>query len=503
MPQPNIILITSDQQRRDSLSCYGSTFTTTPATDRLAAEGVVCERAYCTNPVCTPSRASIFTCQYMSRHGAWNVGTRVPGDTTMVSHRLAAAGYQTHYIGKMHFQPHGDNDPSNVESMHHWQQHYPAFTGPYFGFENIEASLGHSDYGLSGHFGAWLRTQVSEEELLRLNQMTLVGTQTFGGEAYDWDLPVRLHNSTWVTDRAVDFVQRHDGRKPFLLAIGYQDPHHPHGLPRDYAGRLAPANVPPPAFHAGELDDKPPHFMAAHHGTLADSGLLGDYKMGGQGKGHAYRSASAADIQLARAYYFSMCKLMDEQMARLLDALDAQDLTDNTLIIFTTDHGELLGDHGLWLKGPFHYDELTRVPVIIRWPHGLPAGRRTDGLLSQVDIVPTLLAAAGQPIPEELDGVNALPLLRGETDTIRPSAFVECTDDPKALRCKTIVTTTHKLTVYHGQDFGELYDLDNDPGEVTNLWNNPDYAADRERLLRQVIDHGERLERRVPRQSYS
>ena len=503
MAVPNIVLIASDQQRRDSLSCYGSTFTRTPATDRLAAEGVVFDRAYCTNPVCTPSRASLFSGRYISRHGAWNVGTCVPDDTVMLSHRLAAAGYRTHYVGKMHFHPHGSRSDQGMESIRGWQERYPAFKGPFFGFEEIEVCLGHTDYGIAGHYGAWVREQVSDEELQALNRTTRRSSCVFGGEAYDWNLPVRLHNSTWVTDRAIEFVERRGHEKPFLLAIGYQDPHHPHCLPVEYEGRIDPAAVPIPHWVPGELDDKPPHFAAAHTARLSESGLLGDYKLAGQGQGYPYDKTTEEDVRFGRAYYHSMCKLMDEQLVRLLDALDAQGLAENTIVIFTTDHGELLGDHGLWLKGPFHYDELVRVPLVMRWPAGLPAGRRVDGLFSHLDLVPSLLAAAELAAPEDLDGVNALPLLRGETDAVRDEAIIECTDDPRAIRCKTIVTRTRKLTVYHGRDFGEFYDLEEDPGEVRNRWSDPACAAERERLLRRLFDHMEPLERRVPRLCYA
>lgn len=500
---PNIILITSDQQRRDSLAAYGPACTQTPGTDRLAAEGVVAERAYCTNPVCTPARASIFSGLYMTRHGGWNVGTVTPEDTVMVMHRLADAGYRTHNVGKIHFKPAGSPDGTSEETGQGWRNRIPAWRGPYYGFQTVELSIGHTEYGIAGHYGAWVLDQVGAEGLARLNAIARRSSSEFGGEAWDWDLPTRLHNSTWVADRSIEFLRAHDRARPFFLAIGFQDPHHPHCLPRDYANRVDPATVPPPRFTPGELDDKPPHFLAAHRGRLKESGATGAYKMAGQGRGYDYAAATPEDARLGRAYYYGMVNLMEEQLARILDALDEQGLAENTIVIYTTDHGELLGDHGLWLKGPFHYEELIRVPLLVRWPAGLPAGGRVDGLLSHVDLVPTLLEAAGLPAVPDLDGVNALPLLRGERGHVRDAAIVECNDDPGVLRLKTIVTRDRKLTMYHGRDEGEYYDLAADPGELRNRWSDPGSAAAREGLLRRLLDHAERLEKRAPRLSYA
>ena len=212
---------------------------------------------------------------------------------------------------------------------------------------------------------------------------------------------------------------------------------------------------------------------------------------------------SVQDACLGRAYYHSMVRLIDQQMGRILDCLEERGLAENTLVIFTTDHGELLGDHGLWMKGPFHYEELVRIPMLLCWPKGIPGGQRVRGLVSQVDLAPTILSAVGEEVPGEMDGVDALPLLRGEVEAVRDATIIECTDDPRGLRLKTVVTEDHKLTIYHGQDFGELCDLEADPGEVRNLWDAPSYAANRQLLIERILDHMEPLERRVPRISYA
>lgn len=281
--RPNVLIITTDQQRTDSLSCYGSAFTSTPALDRLAAEGVRCDRAYAVNPVCTPARASIFSGRYLSRHGAWNVGVNVPEDEVFLSHRLAAAGYQTHYLGKAHFQAFGCSGDQSIESIADWQERYPAFTGPYYGFQTVELALGHATYGMAGHYGAWVREQVGEEQFEAYHQSRALSETWFGGEAHDWDLPTRLHSSVWTADRAVAFLERHQGGEPFFLAVGFEDPHHPHCVPTDLADRVEPASVPLPDYTEGELSDKPAHFQLAREGKLEEAATRGAFMMAGQG----------------------------------------------------------------------------------------------------------------------------------------------------------------------------------------------------------------------------
>ena len=329
--RPNILLITTDPQRTDSLSCYGSTFTDTPHLDKFASEGVCFERAYCTNPVCTPARASIFSGKYVSRHGAWNVGMNVPEDEPMISHRLSDVGYRTHYIGKAHFQPFGASPEQSVETRGNTDR-YPEFRGPYYGFETIELALGHATYGLAGHYGEWVKSQVSEETFASYSKARRLSKVGFGGGAHDWDIPLKYHNSVWTADRTIDFLTNHSAEQPFLLAVGFQDPHHPHCVPTEFQERVDPAEVPLPDFVEGELDDKPPHFMEARCGQLGKSKIRGRFAIAGQGGGADFRKVSEDNARLGRAYYYNMVKIIDQQMGRILECLDARGLTERTLV---------------------------------------------------------------------------------------------------------------------------------------------------------------------------
>lgn len=481
--RPNVIVITTDQQRKDSLGCYGADFIQTPNLDRLASEGAVLERAYCANPVCMPSRASIFSGRQTSRHGLWMNGVHLPENEVLVSHRLAALGYDTKYIGKIHLQTYGCSLEESLESRQDWEKRYPEFRGPYCGFQNIEICMGHTKGGISGHYGAWVKSQVSAEDFTRYEDAQRIGDYWFGCSAFDWDLPIELHNSVWTATRAIDYLENRDPSKPFLLALGFQDPHHTHCVPRDYMDRVDPEAVHLPDFVEGELDDKPPHFTEMRTGPFS---------------GFDFRKVSDSDARLGRAYYYSLVKLIDNEMGRVLEALDRLELSENTLIVFTTDHGELLGDHGMWMKGPFHYESLVNIPLILRWPKGIPAGGRETSVVSQVDLAPTILSAVGEAIPVELDGVDVLPLLRGETDQVREGAIIEYADDAKDMCLKTVVTQDRKLTWYQDKPYGELYDLKKDPHERVNYWDHPDYAGDKAQLMALLLSHMIPLEPRPP-----
>jgi arylsulfatase A-like enzyme len=157
MARPNILVVCTDQQRTDTLSCYGSSFTHTPGFDRVAERGTRYTRAYCPSAVCTPSRASMMSGQYTVRHGAWNVGVNTGDDVTFLSHRLADAGYETRLVGKAHFESYTADASRSRESVNGYRAGYGDWTGPYYGFQNVELALGHAVWGLSGHYGAWLR----------------------------------------------------------------------------------------------------------------------------------------------------------------------------------------------------------------------------------------------------------------------------------------------------------------------------------------------------------
>eukprot|EP00752_Nemacystus_decipiens_P019246 g17302.t1 len=394
----------------------------------------------------------------------------------MIQHDLRDAGYRTGLIGKAHLEAYQAPPEQSQESMAGFEKGYGDWSGPYYGFDEVQLALGHVNYGMTGHYGAWLRERFSEEEMSAFKTLRPRTNQaSFGGEGYDWDLPLEAHNSVWTGDRAVDFIEAHDDDKPFFLFASFQDPHHPHALPSGYENRVDVSALPDPLYVDGELEGRPPHFQLAREGKLSTSRFTGGtWEMSGQGAGADFRQVSAEAARDGRAQYYGMVGLIDDQLQRIWAALEGTGQLENTLIIVTSDHGELLGDHGLWMKGPFHYEQVIRVPLLMRVPKSLSTDLPADwdAPVSLVDLPPTCRQAAGLPVAPDLDGET---LLAPRDDR---SVLVETVQDWHALKCLSIVSKEHKLTCYPGESYGELTDLEKDPFERVNLFEaDPELRA--------------------------
>ncbi|HEU5317223.1 MAG TPA: sulfatase-like hydrolase/transferase, partial [Chloroflexota bacterium] len=367
--RPNVVLITTDQQRWDTLGCYGNRVVRTPHLDGLAAEGVRFERAYVTNPVCTPSRATLLTGRYPSSHGAYNVGVSLPDDVPTLSGMLGAAGYDTALIGKAHFQPFGADPARSVESNRGaardpalWREWH----GPYYGFWHVELSMGHGPGGTEGHYGEWLR-QTAPEVLTLFPKAAALAPSSVPIGSWKSAVPIEYHSTTWTADRTIAYLEaRSESQPPFFLWTSFQDPHHPFCPPRPYCDMYPPEAVSLPSRGPGELDRLPPHFRHAYEGTQDALPYARGRLSGTDPKG--YVRMTEAHAREVIAHYYGMVSLIDDAVGRILAALERLGLARDTVVVFGTDHGELLGDHGLWLKGPFLYEGLIRVPYLWRYP---------------------------------------------------------------------------------------------------------------------------------------
>ena len=183
------------------------------------------------------------------------------------------------------------------------------------------------------------------------------------------------------------------------------------------------------------------------------------------------------------AVYYGMVSFMDQQIGRILDTLDRLDIANNTVVIFTSDHGHFLGQHGLIAKGAFHYEDLLRLPFLVRYPDLVPAGKTSGALQSLVDLAPTALSACGIPVPGRMQGVNQLDVWSGKSDEARSEVIVEFRHQPTRLQLRTYIDQRYKMTVYRDQPYGELFDLESDPEERYNLWDSPDIAPLKLELL--------------------
>lgn len=485
MKKPNILLITSDQQHWNTIGAFHPEIKT-PHLDRLVREGTTFTRAYCPNPTCTPTRASIITGMYPSQHGAWTLGTKLLEDRVTIGELLSDAGYKTSLIGKAHFQPlrHTEEYPS-VESypilqdLDYWRQHH----GPFYGFDHVELARNHTNEAHVGqHYAIWME----EKGCANWRDYFLPPTGTMDPEQlHRWPIPEKYHYNTWIAERTNAMLSQYaKNDDSFFLWSSFFDPHPPYLVPEPWDTMYDPDELTIPSIVPGEHDANPPHFGM----TQEEDPDFSHLKETGHGI-HGYHSHLTSDNERKKlvATYYGMISMLDKYIGTILDRLDELGLSDNTIVIFTTDHGHFFGQHGLQAKGGFIYEDLIRIPFIVRYPEHVPAGTTSSAIQSLVDLAPTLLTFAGVQVPYAMTGVDQSEVWCGRKSLARDHAICEFRHEPTTIHQKTYVDQRYKLTVYYNQEYGELFDLQEDPAELHNRWNDPEYAALKSELLLKYI----------------
>lgn len=474
---PNVVLILVDQMRYDGLSCNGNPYALTPNLDRLAATGSRMARCIVANPVCMPSRASLFTGRYPNGHGVWHNGVPLPRESNerydpvvagltqrthegrIISHVptmpdvFADAGYATHAIGKLHLTPTG-SDPSYgyAESRLRWARgELDDWNGPYYGFQTVELSIGHGESAI-GHYDIWRRAHYPEWSSDALKRLPPVNEGTgFPPEVHPGHMPSEAHHSTWVADRACTYLEEQArSTAPFFLYLGYPDPHHPFTPPKQLADEFRERPTRSPVLDAHEIDTKPEAIARLMAG--ADGGRLSASRF------------TAGGIERASQYTDAMIHLIDRSVGRVLETIDRLELTDNTIVVFTSDHGDFLGDHGLILKDTIASMSLVHVPMLIRDPQGRLAAK-SAGPMSNVDVLPTLCDLTGLPCPEDLHGRS---IVGNETSTSSAVGVVAYQHTPRYHNF-SLVDARFRFTWYPGTGERELYDHAEDPHELQNI----------------------------------
>jgi uncharacterized sulfatase len=300
-----------------------------------------------------------------------------------------------------------------------------------------------------------------------------------------WDFPEEFHMNTWIAERTnarMDFAKAN--KRPFFLWASFFDPHPPYLVPEPWDSMYDPNNITVPEARQGEFDKAPPHTRETQN-PQADFSAYQETPFANHGF-HCHlhdRDQLAKDISV----YYGMITHLDKYVGKILDHLEAIGEADNTLVVFTSDHGHYYGHHGLTAKGPFSYEDGVRVPFIVRWPGCVSPGVETDALMSLIDLPATFVKAAGLEIPPSMQGVDQTPVLSGEEESVRDHVLVEFRHQPTAIHMKTYIEANYKLTLYFKQSFGELYDLQNDPDEIHNLWDDPACRDLREELTRKLL----------------
>ncbi len=459
--RPNILILMTDQQRYDSLGCTGAAFSKTPNLDRLAAEGVCFEHCYVNNPICTPSRASLWTGKELPGHGVFRLYDNLPENEVLFSERLQGIGYRTGLVGKLHVS----SLPRESRERH-----------PHDGFEVYEPSIegGMAMEAPHQSYARWLkkRDPVFYERLLKEGRKVK-------------HIPRELHFSHWATERTINFIQNRDPERPFFCMMSLFDPHDPYDLyPPDMEGIFVEGEIPPP-IPPNELEPGSLYRERARNymGLCADK--------------------SPEEIDRIRRQYHTAVAYADQEVGRVLEVLENEGLKNNTLVIFTSDHGDMIGDHGLLSKGAFFYDPCARVPLLMRWPKRLPVGRRTTAIVQPHDLAATVLSAAGlktEPFSAAMPTArDLLPVAAGDVTAVHE--YVVClyrnsgidnqrhyADPP--MHAAMIRDERWKLNVYHlpERDEGELFDMDSDPFEQKNRWEDPAAADILERLQTALQD---------------
>ena len=489
--RPNILLITSDQQRAD---CFGfeNRHVRTPHLDRLAKNGTRFNACITPNLVCQPSRASMLTGLLPLTHGVWDNGVDLDprvGEQGFAG-TLARAGYSTAFFGKAHFATKATFAPTGTpECMRSYDKFGDKWRGPYMGFQHTELIvLGHFNNPMPqeippmGHYERWLLARGDQNEMLALATGS-DGTDTEGAaQTYHSPLPEAWHSSTWLGDRTVDFLTRHDRSKPFCAWVSFPDPHQPFDCPWPWSRSHDPRDMPLPATrHEDPTAVRPWWYKATLEGVPA----LADPKFRDL-RAKVSRMPQQSDRQLAQmtANYYGMISLIDHNVGRIMATLADQGLADDTIVIFTTDHGDMMGNHGLYLKGPWPLEDLLRVGMVASGP-GIAKDKLVTDPVSTLDLAATFYDYAGVGAPGPVQSRSLKGLLEG-TGESRDAAWSEWHVHPSrcgvALKLHTVRTRTHKATFEMGSGTGELYDLVNDPAETTNRFDDPAFAKVRKEL---------------------
>jgi arylsulfatase A-like enzyme len=491
--RPNILLLMADQMRWDCLGSLNPAIRT-PHLDRLAREGANATAAYAPTPVCLPCRASVLTGQYASTHGAAHNFCTLPEDYDgLLPHVLRQVGYRTTMIGKSHFS--NCHDPASLESAPHiHNRHYfRRWHGPWYGFEHAELSIGHTveRHACGMHYGAWLEDRgVDLRKYFGNHEYTAYGP---------WDLPVELHQGQWVADRtnaAIDAAQADD--RPFLIWANFGDPHNPCMVPEPWASLYDPATIPRFGFKPGEpacFADKPAFYRELLEQPGAYACKPSDPDLPGAGNVCSL-DWTPEQVQANAACYYGMVSLMDQQIGGILGHLDRLGLAEDTLVVFTADHGDLLGDHGLWWKSLVAYEESIRVPFLARMPGTIPGGVRPAAPLSLIDLLPTFARAGGAVTPAGCEGVDQMTALAGGAPA-RPDVVIEERPHNTGWAQRILIRDGWKLVWQAGRDHGELYDMQADPHHVRNRWDDPAQAGRRQAMISRILTH--ETTRRLPR----
>lgn len=511
---PNILVFLTDQQHAQHLGCMGTAPVRTPNLDRLASEGTLFTSCYTPCPACLPARASMFTGLTNRAQGIRQNGNPLPWDSVVLPQVLLDAGYRTHAAGKLHLRTFGNppgidlssEDPlDQPERSYHWNngriERTPA---GYFGFEQPDLVMSHG-FGVYGDYRAWLDHNHPGEG------QKLGDPASYTGNRYPWaeaEIDPALHYNTWVADRSIDFLDtmaKNDD--PFFLWTSFPDPHAPFAALKGYADHYRNSDFSVPNPDADEILQYLPETILELSG-------------GEEGFRQMVHRHGGDNLRNLYIQTFGMIEHIDAKVGRVLHRLEEHAMDNETIVIFLSDHGDQLGEHGLMHKSFWPYDGCCRVPLIIRSPYTQARGRREHTPVSLLDLTPTILdwtntkmpddplytaefEAQASPLQSVLPGESLRPVAENGCKPKRGTALIEFDDDlTKAFPCvqmRVLVTKDYKYCYYEPTGESLLFDRANDPEEKNNLSGNSAMREIEQKLLRQLLHEIMRTEPRLPR----
>ena len=478
MTRPNILFITTDQQRFDHLGLKGLKAIDTPNLDRLGTEGAHFDRAYCPSPICTPTRVSLLTGRYPSSHLAYSIGvTPAPFPAPTLPELLSSGGYRTALFGKTHFVRRADEARHMAGGQDPDSGFFRTWCGPYLGFDEFAGNTGHTTNNTPAqHYRIFL-----EDAGVNYRDWFPQLRDEYDHQACGrWNIPPEYHDTQWVADRAIDFINRQSNEQPWFCWTSFQDPHEPHLCPEPWFSKVRTEELRIfDGYREGEFDDRPEVYKMCHQKDFAhlNDGVGAPKSLGGAVRDEATvpscfgEPEKDANAKTALQATLGMIAFLDDRLGAIIQALEAKGQLDNTIIVWTSDHGEMHGHHGLWGKGIAAYEDAQRVPLLMWGANHIGRIGTTPALANLVDLPKTFLSLAGLSPPQEFQGADLSPILSGENKSVQDAVLVELRATESTLNQHTLVTEQHKLVVYKHTSEGELYDLVSDPDQYRNLWN--------------------------------
>ena len=499
----NILIFCTDEQRSDHLGCMGHPVLKTPNIDRIASEGALFRNCYSSSPVCMPARATMFTGLTNRVTGVRSNGVSLPEDIPTLPGLLAGAGYRTHSVGKLHLKTWGkpggvditevETPEQNPERREYWNRGLiKKSPDNYYGFQTQDSAHGHVDY-INGDYKTWLDKH---------HPGAFAGYACDNADPGPLAIDPELHYNHWIADRSIDFIQE-QGRndRPFFLWCSFPDPHEPFAAVRKWSDVYADVPI---ELSQNSLELSP----ESRSDTMNAVGLGTEVH-------------DPAHVKACIRQTYAMVSHVDEQVGRVLSVLETSGKESDTIVVFISDHGDQLGEHGLFFKGIYPYDAHAHIPFVVKVPWSSRKGTVVEDVVSMLDLVPTVLDLVGVEQPEDelmgdwwrdrhgpvapsLPGEVLSPVLLYGARPDRRNALVEYDTETTTafdlLQMRTLVTNEYKLVYYVPNNEVMLFDRGNDPGEMTNLAGRADYRSVVSDLLMQLLHEISRTESRRPRQ---